>query len=165
MLFSKDKNKVYTGTKGVSSDFPIVFANGVSLNPKGYPNLGVLPFEDVIPVYDNNKERIEVESIEDVTDEDGVVISFRRIYTAITLTEDEITAKSKEAAYLDGIAGSRVRATRDKLLLDTDWIVTKSIETGIAIPEEWKAYRESLRDITDQPGVPQDVNFPPKPNN
>lgn len=43
-----------------------------------------------------------------------------------------------------------IRAERNKLLTDTDWWVAKAAETGATISAEQHAYRQALRDITDQ---------------
>ena len=55
-----------------------------------------------------------------------------------------------------------IRKRRNRELSETDWIVTKSNETGSSISNEWKSYRQSLRDITTQ-----DINnitWPKKPS-
>ena len=54
-----------------------------------------------------------------------------------------------------------VRIKRNKLLEESDYIVIKSLESGDAIPTEWKTYRQKLRDIdfTD----PDNVTWPEKP--
>ena len=55
-----------------------------------------------------------------------------------------------------------IRKERNRELSETDWIVTKSNETGSSISNEWKSYRQSLRDITTQ-----DINnitWPTKPS-
>lgn len=52
-----------------------------------------------------------------------------------------------------------------KLLLDsTDWIVVKSLDNGLSVPQEWKDYRQALRDITLQEGFPFNVVWPTKPD-
>ena len=53
-----------------------------------------------------------------------------------------------------------VRAKRDKLLADTDW--TQCADTALSDEEveEYRTYRQELRDITDQEGFPYDVDFP-----
>lgn len=43
-----------------------------------------------------------------------------------------------------------VRARRDFLLSDTDWVVTKAVESGNPVPADWKTYRQALRDVTRQ---------------
>ena len=60
-------------------------------------------------------------------------------------TEIEINNKISE---LDSLEAMRLlREERNQLLSETDWIVTKSIETGVAIPNDWKTYRQALRDL------------------
>jgi hypothetical protein len=56
-----------------------------------------------------------------------------------------------------------VRNERDGFLRQTDWVVTRFIETGVAIPTLHTAYRAALRDIPTQPGFPWDVQWPDKP--
>ena len=57
-----------------------------------------------------------------------------------------------------------LRNLRNELLNESDWIVTKSLE-NVAVPDEWKTYRQELRDITkkfksiDETGF----KFPDKP--
>jgi hypothetical protein len=58
---------------------------------------------------------------------------------------------------------STVRQQRDNLLSTSDWVVIKSQETEQPVPPEWVAYRQALRDITDQPGFPLDVVWPTAP--
>ena len=60
-------------------------------------------------------------------------------------TETEINNKISE---LDSLEAMRLlREERNILLSETDWMVTKSIETGVAIPNDWKTYRQALRDL------------------
>ena len=40
-----------------------------------------------------------------------------------------------------------LRVERDKRLTDSDWVVTKAIETGDIVSNVWKVYRQSLRDL------------------
>jgi hypothetical protein len=64
---------------------------------------------------------------------------------------------------MDEAAPKFVRATRDALLAESDWIVIMHTERGTNIPAEWEIYRQSLRDITAQPGFPHNVTWPTKP--
>ena len=58
-----------------------------------------------------------------------------------------------------------VRQKRDFLLQETDWIVIRAVDTNIEIPNEWKIYRQSLRDITQHPNFPniEEGDWPIKP--
>lgn len=56
------------------------------------------------------------------------------------------------------------RAHRDWLLSQCDWVVTKAVEAGRAVPADWLAYRQALRDLTEQAGFPFEVIWPTAPD-
>lgn len=56
-----------------------------------------------------------------------------------------------------------VKYQRDKLLSETDWHVTKAVETGQPINQDWANYRQQLRDITTQPD-PFNITWPTPPD-
>ena len=58
---------------------------------------------------------------------------------------------------------NEVRQERNQKLAETDWIVTKCSEEGVSVPDEWKVYRQRLRDITNTYEKQADVVWPPKP--
>ena len=58
---------------------------------------------------------------------------------------------------------NKVRNERDNKLAETDWIVTKYTELSEQIPQEWKDYRQQLRDVTAQSEFPYNVTWPTKP--
>lgn len=64
--------------------------------------------------------------------------------------------RPEEAAY-------NLRNARDIALAKTDWLATKSLETGQPIPSEYAAYRQALRDLPNQEGFPYDVIWPDQP--
>lgn len=96
----------------------------------------------------------------------------------------DYTPKSKEELIADGLIepdpepepipeeepptdeelASMARARRDALLLSCDWIVVRSNELGVSIPEDWFEYRQALRDIPQQPGFPNEIEWPIRPN-
>ena len=66
-----------------------------------------------------------------------------------------------------------LRNVRNQLLEASDWIIAKSLEAGVAIPDEWKTYRQELRDITkkfssiaeeDENGNSTGFKWPTKPS-
>ena len=67
------------------------------------------------------------------------------IVTGTLPTKTEVMNKAQEL--YDGEAMRRLRVHRDNLLRDTDWVVTKASETGIAETDAWKTYRQALRDL------------------
>ena len=56
----------------------------------------------------------------------------------------------------------RVRLRRDRLLNDSDWVVTKATGTGVTVTSAWKTYRQKLRDVPSQ-SDPDDITWPTKP--
>ena len=60
-------------------------------------------------------------------------------------TETEINNKIIE---LDNAEAMRLlRIERNKRLTECDWVVTKATETGGAVSDDWKTYRQALRDL------------------
>lgn len=55
------------------------------------------------------------------------------------------------------------RAERARLLAACDWVVARAAERGEAVPPEWAAYRQALRDVPAQPGFPAAIEWPPTP--
>lgn len=58
-----------------------------------------------------------------------------------------------------------IREIRNIKLKESDWMVIRSVETGINIDEEWINYRQQLRDITTHVNFPnlQDSDWPTEP--
>ena len=52
-----------------------------------------------------------------------------------------------KAAYDLAEEWKRIRAERNRLLAETDWVVIKARENGGQVPAAWKTYRVALRDI------------------
>ena len=53
----------------------------------------------------------------------------------------------------------QVRAERDSKLAATDWMAL----SDVTMSPEWAAYRQALRDVTDQVGFPETITWPVKP--
>jgi hypothetical protein len=74
------------------------------------------------------------------------------------LDEGSITIESADTQTWDSI-----RATRNKILIDTDWTMT----TGATVDQaQWAAYRQNLRDLpqTYKDKTPDDVVWPTQPS-
>lgn len=59
---------------------------------------------------------------------------------------------------------SDARAKRDVLLTNTDWRVSLATETGTTLSDEWKAYRQALRDVPAQSEFPTNITWPTEPS-
>ena len=80
-------------------------------------------------------------------------------------TDGETTAVEQEAAYKaqkDTEFAKSARDSRDNLLAECDWLVVKALELSQAVPAEWVAYRQALRDLPQQEGFPVTINWPVK---
>lgn len=53
------------------------------------------------------------------------------------------------------------RQQRDQLLAATDW--TQLSDVPQAIKDKYAAYRQALRDVPQQPGFPNNIQWPVKP--
>jgi len=74
-------------------------------------------------------------------------LSNGKVYTrrVTDMTSDEQAAVVAEA---NAATATRNRAERDKRLAGCDWVVTKALESGGAVPSAWSTYRTALRNIT-----------------
>jgi|LauGreDrversion4_2_1035121.scaffolds.fasta_scaffold1798039_1 hypothetical protein len=56
------------------------------------------------------------------------------------------------------------RATRDELLLKSDWTQTADAPISTELKAQWAAYRQQLREVPSQPGFPYEITWPVQPN-
>jgi len=59
-----------------------------------------------------------------------------------------------------GLAEFNMRDARDSALTRCDWVITRAFEEGTAVPANYLAYRQALRDLPSQPGFPYDYVWP-----
>lgn len=72
----------------------------------------------------------------------------------------DIISLSEEALLLSQQDSEKfLREERDRFLQATDWMAL----SDTTLTQEWAAYRQALRDLTDQPGFPHDVVWPSPP--
>ena len=84
----------------------------------------------------------------------------------VPLTTEEIAeveALRATAPSETDIKWLQVRNERNSLLSETDWVVTKASETGVAVSDEWKTYRQALRDVPTH-SDPDNITWPTKPS-
>ena len=53
---------------------------------------------------------------------------------------------------------------RNKLLASSDWTQFTDSPLSTELKEAWVVYRQALRDITEQPGFPVDIEWPVAPS-
>lgn len=110
---------------------------------------GYEPYIDSpMPEFNQGQKAVRSESLSKI---DG---KWQYSWTVTSLTAEE------QQKVNEGIAGA-IREERNRLLRDSDWTQGKDIDSSISTP--WAAYRQQLRDITQQGGFPLSVNWPQKP--
>ena len=77
-------------------------------------------------------------------------------------SEEETLRDIEEQAWADG-EGAReldaIREQRNHLLSETDWMAN----SDVVMTDDWKEYRQALRDITNNNTIYADVTWPDKP--
>jgi hypothetical protein len=80
----------------------------------------------------------------------------------MSMTYEEVMAQQR-AADERFMRGLDARMRRDNELIRSDVTVTRAYEAGVPVSAEWVAYRQALRDIPQQPGFPDNIQWPTKP--
>jgi len=76
--------------------------------------------------------------------------------------DEEIARDAEEAAWAAGAndrAAAQVREERDAKLTACDWMAN----SDVTMSDDWRTYRQALRDVPDQSGFPTNVIWPTKP--
>ena len=77
--------------------------------------------------------------------------------------EEEAEWDAQEAAWAAGADARKaeeVRQERNSLIQQSDWMAN----SDVTMSDEWRTYRQALRDITAQAGFPNEVTWPTKPS-
>ena len=77
--------------------------------------------------------------------------------------EEEAEWSTQEAAYTAGAdnrKAEKVRAERNQLIQQSDWMACSDVTMSNA----WKTYRQALRDIPTQTEFPNNVTWPTVPS-
>jgi hypothetical protein len=103
-------------------------------------------------------------------------MTYNKIVNGITgeeqilpLTAEEIAEREAYARdVLPGLQLEQLRAKRNQLLTETDWVTLKAIDDsndglGIQLPQVWMDYRQALRDLPANTVDPANPVWPVKP--
>tara|TARA_R110001592_G_C13080944_1_gene742629 strand:+ start:1193 stop:1471 length:279 start_codon:yes stop_codon:yes gene_type:complete len=79
--------------------------------------------------------------------------------TAEELAEEQALEEAEEARIIAELPND-IRAGRDRLLAKTDWMSG----SDVTMSDEWRTYRQALRDIPSQSGFPNTITWPVEPS-
>jgi hypothetical protein len=106
-----------------------------------------------------------------VTDENGVPFCLSECSDAVTIEEVPGLEVLTQAEFDQEIGAydsrqelkrwSFIRKHRDRLLENTDWIVIKSQETGVAMAQDFLEWRQALRDLPQAKNLPIELPVAP----
>ena len=85
------------------------------------------------------------------------------VYEEVDIDEVDLRTHKWLTSRYDTEEWAALRAERDRLLAETDWVVVKSQEAGEAVPAAWQAYRTALRDLPANTTDPASPVWPTKP--
>ena len=143
MLYAKE-GKLYTPTDIRLAHKNISFAAGNFTPPAGYVVVNDTPQ----PTYDPRSQRL---TLDGAIQRNG---QWEKNWVISELSEEEKTNLRAQHE-----ADARVQ--RNKKLAQSDWTQGKDISETVST--KWATYRQSLRDVTSQPGFPWDINWPVEP--
>ena len=83
--------------------------------------------------------------------ENGVVVA---------LTEEEEREWEVWESEADDRAADEARSLRDEKLKATDWMAL----SDVTMTDDWKTYRQLLRDVPAQSGFPNSITWPSQPS-
>ena len=112
-------------------------------------------------------------NIEELTDEEGNTYYEYDLYALDKVNYRDTLESTLEDNYEEWLnmaidddyetVAKEVRSKRDKLLNETDW--TQMTDTALSAQkqEEYRIYRQALRDVPEQEGFPYEIEWPLKP--
>lgn len=112
-------------------------------------------------IYKNEKHTFNPRNllIDDWDEENGVpIIGTQTLQEVLGMTDEEA-----DAAHLEGLRNQFIRPERNRLLAECDWTLGLDSPLSDEKKEEWKIYRQSLRDMTLH-SDPQNADWPVKPS-
>lgn len=136
---------------------------------KGYPTTLPKNWKDVSNFYLLDQQKLRqygwfpVRVVPANKSENDVVTGQRfEIGQTEVVQYEEVRQKTQQELQEElNIEWESVRGERDKLLLECDW--TQLPDVSLANINEWRTYRQALRDITTQSN-PQQITWPIKPD-
>jgi len=92
-------------------------------------------------------------------------IQIQRFFAAQTaIIPENLKSKLLDQNIINIDKAAEIRILRNQLLAVSDYTQLPDVDLSLDKTNEWKIYRQKLRDITKQNGFPDEVEFPTAPN-
>ena len=88
------------------------------------------------------------------------------IYSNIIVTTDSEIVDVNQEAFMNAYNElwlEKLRTQRNKRLTECDWVVIRATSTDTLVPEEWKVYMQTLRDLPSTTDDPTNPVWPVQP--
>lgn len=131
----------------------------VNLNGENIENVPTTNLDSSIHAVQWYGDHGEVE----YNDRNEEITDFSKFDTIMADRQTEVDRLTQETLDNEPPKEEAIRTQRDEFLKSTDWIVIKHVDIGKPVPQEWSEYRQALRDITEQVGFPDNVDWPTEP--
>jgi len=95
---------------------------------------------------------------------DGMKVSQDGLDLVAMSIAEQIAEGKMSKATGDTIMALEARAKRGSLLAESDWTHLLDCPLPTEDQKKWTDYRKALRDITEQPGFPKDIEWPVRPD-
>jgi hypothetical protein len=108
-------------------------------------------------------DNIPADAVEITDEQHAALLEGQSSGKCITADAKGFPVLTDPPAPTDDELAAAVRAERDAKLAACDWTMLADVDLTTAELAAWKAYRQALRDVTDQTGFPGDVTWPVSP--
>lgn len=88
------------------------------------------------------------------------------IYSNIIVTKDSEIVDVNQEAFMNAYNElwlEKLRTERNKRLTECDWVATRAFTTDTPVPDEWKTYMQTLRDLPSTTEDPANPVWPTPP--
>lgn len=88
---------------------------------------------------------------------------YRCIANATDVLPGETAVDELPASLLTALAAAEARQQRDRMLAASDWTQVADVPLTIEQRAAWATYRQALRDVPEQAGFPDVIEWPVAP--
>lgn len=124
-----------------------------------------MPQDETLPLEQSVTSEEPAETAEIVEEQQEApphVVDMSRIF--VKFDADSLLAQLRALDTTNANSEKIVKLVRDQLLSHTDW--TQAVDSPLSpeVKQNFAVFRQTLRDITADPGYPDTVVFPPMPS-